>query len=94
MQIINYNMHVELVTQLCRILSDSVDPSEPSRLLCPWTPPGKSTGGGCRSLLQGIFPTQGSNSCLLCLLRWQGNSLPLAPPAKPQYLFYIIYNTY
>ena len=31
------------------------------RLLCPWDPPGKNTGDGCHALLQGIFPTQGSN---------------------------------
>ena len=28
---------------------------------CPWDSPGKSTGVGCHFLLQGIFPTQGSN---------------------------------
>ena len=28
---------------------------------CPWNFPGKSTGVGCHSLLQGIFPTQESN---------------------------------
>ena len=33
----------------------------PIRLLCPWNSPGKSTGVGCHFLLQGIFPTQGSN---------------------------------
>ena len=33
----------------------------PSRLLCPRDSPGKSTGAGCQALLQGIFPTQGSN---------------------------------
>ena len=33
----------------------------PSRLLCPWDFPGNSTGVDCRFLLQGIFPTQGSN---------------------------------
>ena len=27
--------------------------------------PGKNTGVGCHSLFQGIFPTQGSNLCLL-----------------------------
>ena len=27
--------------------------------------PGKNTGVGCHALLQGIFPTQGSNPCLL-----------------------------
>ena len=34
---------------------------------------------GCHALLQGIFPTQGSNSSLFCLLHWQAGSLPLAP---------------
>ena len=39
--------------------------------------PGKSTGVGCRFLLQGIFLTQGSNPRLLCFLHWQAGSLPL-----------------
>ena len=30
-------------------------------LLSPWDFPGQSTGMGCHFLLQGIFPTQGSN---------------------------------
>ena len=30
-------------------------------LLCLWNSPGKNTGMGCHSLLQGIFPTQTSN---------------------------------
>ena len=34
-------------------------------------------------LLQGTFPTQGSNPHLFCLLHWQAGSLPLAPPGKP-----------
>ena len=38
---------------------------------------------GCHALLQGIFPTQGSNPQLLSLLHWQAGSLPLAPPGKP-----------
>ena len=38
---------------------------------------------GCHALLQGIFPTQGLNSCHLCLLFWLAGSLPLAPPGKP-----------
>ena len=29
--------------------------------LCSWNSPGKNTGLGCHSLLQGIFSTQGSN---------------------------------
>ena len=36
-----------------------------ARLLCPWNSPGKNTRVGCHSLLQGIFPTQGSNLGLL-----------------------------
>ena len=32
---------------------------------------GKNTVVGCHALLQGIFPTQKSNLCLLCLLLWQ-----------------------
>ena len=42
---------------------------------------GNNTGVGCHFLLQGIFPTQGSN---LCLLHWQAGSLPIAPPGKPK----------
>ena len=38
------------------------------RLLCPWGYPGKNTEVGCHALLQGIFPTWGSNLYLLCLL--------------------------
>ena len=45
--------------------------------------PGKDIGVGCHFLLQGIFPTQGSNPCLLCLLHWQASSLLLTPPKKP-----------
>ena len=37
---------------------------EPARVLCPWNSPGKNTGVDCHFLLQGIFPTQGSNSGL------------------------------
>ena len=36
---------------------------------------------GYRSLLQGIFPIQGSNLSLLFLLHCQAGSLPLVPPA-------------
>ena len=38
------------------------------QLLCPWNVLGKKTGVGCHFLLQGIFPTQGSNPhlCISC----------------------------
>ena len=32
---------------------------------------------------RGIFPTQGSNPNLLCLLHWQAGSLPAEPLGKP-----------
>ena len=37
----------------------------PAWLLCPWNSPGKNTGVGSHSILQGIFPTQRSNPGLL-----------------------------
>ena len=56
------------VTRFSRsVVPDSVQPPglQPTRLLCPWDSPGKDTGVGCCALLQGIFPTQGSNPGLL-----------------------------
>ena len=56
----------------CAVLSCSIvaDPlrthgRQPTRLLCPWDSPGKNTEVGCHALLQGIFPTQGSNLRLM-----------------------------
>ena len=43
------------------IMSDSLRHHDSTRLLCPWESPGKNTGVDSCSLLQGIFPTQGSN---------------------------------
>ena len=56
-------------------------------LLCPWDSPGKNTGVGCHSLLEGIFLTQVSNPHLLHLLHWEADSLPLAPPGKSHELY-------
>ena len=47
--------------------------------------PGNNTGVGYHALLQGIFPTQGLNPHLLCLLHWQVGSLPLAPPGQDRW---------
>ena len=33
---------------------------------------------GCHFLFEGLFPAQGSNLCVLCLLHWQVKSLPLS----------------
>ena len=45
--------------------------------------PAKNTAVCYHALLQGIFPIQGSNKHLLCLLHWQVGSLQLTPPGKP-----------
>ena len=59
--------------------------------LCPWDSPGKNAGVGCHVLLQGIFPTQGWNPGMLCLLHWQVVSLLLAPPGKLQKTDFIVF---
>ena len=53
-----------LVTQLCPALWDPI--------VCLWNSPGRNTGVGCHSLLQGVFPTQGLS---MRLLHWQTGSL-------------------
>ena len=67
--------------QSCRTLRDPMD-CNPSGSSVHRNSPGKNTGMGCHFLLQGIFPTQGSNPCLFCLLLWQAGSSPLVPPGK------------
>ena len=62
------------VTKSCPNLHNSVD----------FSLPGSSVHGifqalqCCPFLLQVIFPTQGSNPCLLYLLQWQADPLPLS----------------
>ena len=82
--IISYqHLHEYLVAQLCPTLCDP-----PARLLCPWDSPGKNTGVGCHSLLQEIFPTQGSNPGLLhcrrILYRLDYKGSPLTPELTAQ----------
>ena len=55
----------------------------PASLLCSWDSPGNNTGVGCPFLLQGIFPTGGLNPCLLHVLHWQADSLPLSNRGSP-----------
>ena len=54
-----------------------------TRLLCSWDSPGRNTGVGCHSLLQGIFPTQESN---LGLQPWQTDSSQSELPGKPPFI--------
>ena len=74
-------MHAKSL-QLCLTLCDPLD--------C--NPPGSSVHGISQarmlawvaiSFSREIFMTQESNPCLLCLLHWQVDSLPPAPPRKP-----------
>ena len=73
-----------LVTRACyacqvtSVVSNSLRPHgpQPARLLCLWTSASKHTGVDRHALLRGIFLTQISNLCLLCLLHWQEGSLP------------------
>ena len=54
-----------LYTPPCKELIELL---ESHGLLCPWEPPGRNAEVGCQALLQGVFPIQGSNLGLLCLL--------------------------
>ena len=47
-----------LESESCSVMSNSL---WPHGLYSPWNSPGQNTGVGSLSLLQGIFPTQGSN---------------------------------
>ena len=53
------NMCVSLVTS---VVSDALQPCGlwPTRLLCPWDPPDKNTGVGCRVIIQGNLPNPGA----------------------------------
>ena len=69
--------------QLSLTLCDPMDCSLPDSSIRGILVLGKNTGVGRHYLLHRIFPTQGSNQNLLCLLLWQEGSSLLAPPGKP-----------
>ena len=72
--------------------------------LCPtlcnpmnYSPPGSSVHGILQERIlwwvampssRGIFPIQRSNPCLLCLLHWQADSLPVVPPGNSRNCIY------
>ena len=101
----NLITHVFQKVLVNSVVSDSLQNhrQQPSRLLCPRNSPGKDTGVGCHSLLQGIFLTQGSNPGLLQCRRVlyplnQGSHMlfkslpidsPLAQFLKPSYSHWI-----
>ena len=65
------------ITKSCLTLCNPMGGSPPG---CPWDSLDKNTGVGCCFLLQGIFPTKGSNPHLLY---WQPDSLPLSHVGSP-----------
>ena len=56
--------HMELGTEV-KVAQSCPSLCDPHGLYSPWHSPGQNTGVGSLSLLQGIFPTQGSNPGLL-----------------------------
>ena len=69
-----------LVCESCPTLCYPMDSSPPGSPVHRESP-GKNTGGGCHALLQGVFPTQGSNPKSPTL---QADSLLSEPPGKPK----------
>ena len=61
------------------VMSDSLRPHE---LYHPWNSSDQNTGVGSLSLLQGIYPTQGSNPCLLQVSCISGRFFTTEPPGK------------
>ena len=62
------------------VISNSLQPHEPAMLLCPWNSPGKKTGVGCHSFLQGNLPNPGIEPRSSAL---QAGYLPSDLPGKP-----------
>ena len=69
------------VAQLCPTLCHSMD--------YPWNSPDQNTGVGSLSLLQGIFPTQGSNPGLL---HWRRILYQLSHKRSPRILEWVAYS--
>ena len=84
---ISFSFPVSFCVQSWLTLCNPMDCSPP-RLLCPWNSPGKSTGVGSQSLLQGIFWTQGSKPSLL---QFKSRALTSVAPGKSRlFLFSFI----
>ena len=59
----SYFIGGDLVTKSCLTLATPW--TEEPRVCSPWDSPGRNTGMGCHSLLQGIYPSQALNPGLL-----------------------------
>ena len=76
-----------LVVQSGPTLGDLKDCSPPCSS-CPWDSPSKNTGVSSHYLLQGIFPTQGSNPGLL---NWRQILYQLSHQGSPRILEWVAY---
>ena len=76
------------------VMSNSL---RPNGLYSPWNSPGQTTGVGSLSILQGIFPTQGSNPglphCMWILYQLSHKGRPFKPLQSlgmPLLAFYLV----
>ena len=76
-----------LVTQLCPTPWNPMDCSLPGTSV-HWDSPGRNIGMSCHALLQGIFPTNGSN---LGLLHWRRILYHLSHQESPRILEWVAY---
>ena len=76
-----------LASESCSVVSNSL---QPHGLQSPWNSPGQNTGVGLLSLLQGIFPTQGSN---LGLPRCRWILYQLSHKGSPRILEWVAYRS-
>ena len=92
-----FRINLRCITHLCvcvslSTVSDSLQLHElqPTRLLCPWSYPGKNIRVGSHSLLQGNPPDPGIQPWSPAL---QADSLPSEPPGKPITYLVVIFST-
>ena len=70
------NPHECVLSRFSRVQLFAIPWIVDTRLLCPWSSPGKNTGVSCHVLLQGIFLTQ-------CVSSIAGRFFTTESPGKP-----------
>ena len=79
-------LHGGLIAKMCQTLATPFTVARYAPLSMGF--PSKNTGVGCHFLLQGIFPTQGSNSSPVLA----GRFFTTEPPGKPFLIIYFIHS--
>ena len=84
--VLNRDLKYFVCVYACSVMSNSLWPHgrQLARLLCPWDFPGKNTRVGCHFLLQGIFPTEGTELSSPAL---PGGFFITVTPGKPFSLY-------